>query len=233
MFMSFYAIEMEGKTLVEGFGCNVSDALVSLSKWLMANQQPEMFATLVLRQDDLNCLVLDLVCIPGFDPMLTVKKPLSVTEQSARAFKLRLMAHEAQGRGGYTEANRLSADAEALMQEPTCIGTPTVYREAAQILYMGVAVLAKMPNKLMPRSEWWARAKTEQAAELANIEGELMALHALMKLDAVDDVDLKIRTLGARFKGTMWRITLMGMEVADLGRRLLGSTWTTTITPDC
>lgn len=233
MFMSLYAVQMQGKTLVEGFGYNISDALVSLAQWLMVNPQPEMFASLVLRQNDLNYLVLDLVCIPGFDPMLTVKKPMSVMDQSSRVFKLRMMAHEAETKGWHTESNRLHADAEMLMQETTCLGSPAAYREAVQILALGVSVLAKMPNKLMPRLEWMARAKVRQAAELANIEGEVMALHALMKLDAVDDVDSKIHTLASRFKGTMWRVTLMGMEVADLGRRLLGSTWSVAITPDC
>ena len=57
MFMSLYAVQMQGKTLVEGFGHNISDALVSLAQWLVANPQPEMFASLVLRQNDLNyCL---------------------------------------------------------------------------------------------------------------------------------------------------------------------------------
>ncbi len=233
MFMSLYSVQMQGKTLVEGFGCNISDALVSLAQWLMVNPQPEMFASLVLRQNDLNYLVFDLVCIPGFDPMLTVKKPMSAMDQSSRVFKLRMMAHEAATNGWHTESNRLHADAEMLMQETTCLGSPAVYREAVQILALGVSVLAKMPNKLMPRSEWMARAKVQQTTELANIEGEVMALHALMKLDAVDDVDLKIHTLASRFKGTMWRVTLMGLEVADLGRRLLGSTWSVAITPDC
>lgn len=154
----------------------------------------------------------------------------SEEERVNRAYALFSYAEECRMKGRYTLANRALNDAMAFVASP--LSHPkarTLSSQATRLLAQGVDAVCKIQTPLAETLV--SLEQLEVMADLARIEGDLLALHFKAKHDLFQgDTDSHVVLLATRVAnliiGTPYRHNRIASEILALGERLFGHVWT-------
>ncbi|HHQ4645114.1 TPA: hypothetical protein ACSP3W_003433 [Aeromonas veronii] len=222
----------QNTVLADGFTTDFNHLVVEVVRSLAVMSSGSVTEIAVLNDEKIVCHLLH--CVVAGQHQISVKRPTAPANEDERIQRCSALYRDADNarlRGSYGMANKLMNQATAMSLSP--LVHPKALQLAKQangLLAYGVEAICKMTAKLQTAAELLAMEQIEVNATLANIEGELMALSYLDKLELLGaSRDAKVIQLGTAVAnlviGTPYRNSRIAEEVISLGERLFGAVW--------